>query len=142
METLNTLKYANRARNIKNRVTVNQDFAGSSMEVNQLKALVSRLRMEIASLRTSGSISTGTAHGLTGGPPDQFGMEDKSMMHRELQQLRERLKEMSTEVIQLTGERDTLMMERELGEFMQNDDNDSLLENISTSKKIENTSHY
>ncbi|KAG1080592.1 hypothetical protein G6F42_023287 [Rhizopus arrhizus] len=51
METLNTLKYANRARNIKNRVTINQDFAGSSIEVNQLRAQLARLRIELASVR-------------------------------------------------------------------------------------------
>ncbi|KAG1232329.1 hypothetical protein G6F68_019131 [Rhizopus microsporus] len=54
METLNTLKYANRARNIKNRVTINQDFAGSSIEVNQLKAQVARLKLELASVRSEG----------------------------------------------------------------------------------------
>ena len=31
METLNTLKYANRARNIKNKVSVNQDKASRQM---------------------------------------------------------------------------------------------------------------
>jgi hypothetical protein len=130
METLNTLKYANRARNIKNRVTVNQDFAGSSMEVNQLKALVSRLRMEIATLRTDGSLSTATSS----------SKEDHSSLRNESARLRERLQEMSTRIIQITSERDTLLIERELGEFMENDnegDND-FLDNInSTSKRIQ-----
>jgi hypothetical protein len=47
---------------------------------------------------------------------------------------------MSTQVIQVTSERDTLIMERELGEFMQNDDmdgGDSLLENISSTRRIQ-----
>ncbi|KAI8391125.1 uncharacterized protein BYT42DRAFT_555709 [Radiomyces spectabilis] len=42
-ETLNTLKYANRARNIRNRVVVNQDTG----ESNRLKALIVRLKDEI-----------------------------------------------------------------------------------------------
>lgn len=148
METLNTLKYANRARNIKNRVTVNQEFAGSSMEVNQLKALVSRLRMEIGSLRANGA-SAGTANigghatnitGTTDPVSNQFMIEDKTLLRNEVQQLRERLQEMSAQVIQVTSERDTLIMERELGEFMQSDNydgGDSLLENISTTRRIE-----
>lgn len=131
METLNTLKYANRARNIKNRVTVNQDFAGSSLEVNQLKALVSRLRMEIVSLRSDGSVSTTTTNTV-----NSISIDDKnSTLRLESSRLRERLQEMSNQIIQVTSERDTLLMERELGEFMENDDHtlgDSLLENIST----------
>ncbi|RCH98533.1 hypothetical protein CU098_000599, partial [Rhizopus stolonifer] len=46
-ETLSTLKYANRARNIKNKISLNQDVANGN-EVGQLRALVARLRSEIA----------------------------------------------------------------------------------------------
>ncbi|KAI8979036.1 hypothetical protein BDB01DRAFT_798988 [Pilobolus umbonatus] len=137
METLSTLKYANRARNIKNRVTVNQDFAGSSMEVNQLKALVSRLRLEIASLRTEGSISSATT---TTNTTSIAGDDHRLYTSGEVSRLRERLQEMSKQVIQLTSERDTLLVERELGEFMQNDDEyggDRLLENIGTATRIQ-----
>lgn len=45
METLNTLKYANRARNIKNKVVVNQDKA--SQQISTLRAEVARLQMEL-----------------------------------------------------------------------------------------------
>jgi kinesin family protein 4/21/27 len=45
VETLNTLKYANRARNIKNRVTVNQD--SSSRQVGELRATIQRLQVEL-----------------------------------------------------------------------------------------------
>ncbi|TRZ02979.1 hypothetical protein DNTS_004984 [Danionella cerebrum] len=45
METLNTLKYANRARNIKNKVTVNQDK--TSQQISSLRAEIARLQMEI-----------------------------------------------------------------------------------------------
>ncbi|PKC59551.1 P-loop containing nucleoside triphosphate hydrolase protein, partial [Rhizophagus irregularis] len=47
METLNTLKYANRARNIKNKVSVNESYGGNSIEINQLRGQISRLKMEI-----------------------------------------------------------------------------------------------
>ncbi|KAI7897837.1 uncharacterized protein BX663DRAFT_556388 [Cokeromyces recurvatus] len=123
METVNTLKYANRARNIKNRVVVNQDLKGS--DVNQLKALISRLRMEIATLRVEGSSSSST-------------VSSKSHHINEMNQLRERLREMSDQIVQLTTERDTLIIERELGEFMQNESvDDQLLENIGSTRKIQ-----
>lgn len=46
METLNTLKYANRARNIKNRCVVNQDL--TSRTIHQLRQEVARLQLELA----------------------------------------------------------------------------------------------
>lgn len=42
-ETLNTLKYANRARNIRNRVVVNQEMN----ESERLKSIISRLKEEL-----------------------------------------------------------------------------------------------
>ncbi|KAG0746554.1 hypothetical protein G6F16_005409 [Rhizopus arrhizus] len=104
-ETLSTLKYANRARNIKNRVCVNQEFTGSSAEVGQLKALVSKLRIEIAELRAG-------------------------------QQPAEKIKEMTAQIVQLTNERDTLLLERELNEFKQCDE-DTLLENIGSTRTVQ-----
>ncbi|CAK6954541.1 kinesin-like protein KIF21A [Scomber scombrus] len=45
METLNTLKYANRARNIKNKVMVNQDKA--SQQISALRTEIARLQIEL-----------------------------------------------------------------------------------------------
>lgn len=45
METLNTLKYANRARNIRNKVVVNQDK--TSQQISALRAEIARLQMEL-----------------------------------------------------------------------------------------------
>lgn len=45
VETLNTLKYANRARNIKNKVSVNQDM--SSKQLSTLRAEVQALQREL-----------------------------------------------------------------------------------------------
>ena len=45
METLNTLKYANRARNIKNRVTINQDK--SSRTIVLLRQEIQQLQLEL-----------------------------------------------------------------------------------------------
>uniref|UniRef100_A0A673KHY0 Kinesin-like protein KIF21A n=1 Tax=Sinocyclocheilus rhinocerous TaxID=307959 RepID=A0A673KHY0_9TELE len=48
--TLNTLKYANRARNIKNKVMVNQDRA--SQQISALRTEIARLQMELMEYKT------------------------------------------------------------------------------------------
>jgi kinesin family protein 4/21/27 len=45
METLNTLKYANRARNIKDMVTINQDK--SSRTIALLQQQIQQLELEL-----------------------------------------------------------------------------------------------
>ncbi|KAL7315409.1 hypothetical protein PS15m_004632 [Mucor circinelloides] len=131
METLNTLKYANRARNIKNRVTINQDFAGSSIEVNQLRAQLARLRIELASVRAENAgsgdrtSSRGPYHHPYGGGGVGSSLQrddEVRALRAEVSRLRDRIQDMSTNLIQVTSERDTLVMERELGEFMNNPD--------------------
>jgi hypothetical protein len=112
METLNTLKYANRARNIKNRVTINQEFAGSSIEVNQLKSQLARLRIELNALRAESHNQP--RHRYTS---DLQREDEVSALRAEIARLRDRNQDMSTGLIQVTSERDTLLMERELMEF-------------------------
>ncbi|KAI4825917.1 hypothetical protein KUCAC02_021578 [Chaenocephalus aceratus] len=50
METLNTLKYANRARNIKNKVMLNQDKA--SQQISVLRTEIARLQIELMEYKT------------------------------------------------------------------------------------------
>ncbi|EIE88484.1 hypothetical protein RO3G_13195 [Rhizopus delemar RA 99-880] len=96
-ETLSTLKYANRARNIKNKVAIQQEFAGSSVQVNQLRSQVARLTMELQALKsTQQTPSLGWMH------------------HEELDRLKARVRAMSDDICRLTTERDTLLMERDL----------------------------
>lgn len=69
-ETLNTLKYANRARNIRNRVTINvekmsatenklrQELAAATERIEQLETLVNMLHEENFSLKASQSDSS------------------------------------------------------------------------------------
>lgn len=59
METLNTLKYANRARNIKNKVVVNQDK--TSQQISALRAEIARLQMELMEYK---AVSARPARGL------------------------------------------------------------------------------
>lgn len=45
METLNTLKYANRARNIKNKIMINQDKSSRTIAI--LKQQIAQLQLEL-----------------------------------------------------------------------------------------------
>ncbi len=55
-ETLNTLKYANRARNIKNRATINEKEEGWD-DVEWLQGMVTRLRKELKAIKEGGTIN-------------------------------------------------------------------------------------
>lgn len=50
METLNTLKYAYRARNIKNKVIANQDTASRQIAVLRLE--IQNLQQELAEYKS------------------------------------------------------------------------------------------
>ncbi|PPQ93251.1 hypothetical protein CVT25_015249 [Psilocybe cyanescens] len=56
-ETINTLKYANRARNIKNRATVNEKEDGWD-DIEWLQGTVSRLRKELKVIKDGGVVSS------------------------------------------------------------------------------------
>src|SRR3989337_1156209 len=70
-ETVNTLKYANRARNIKNNATINAVESGWN-DLEHLQNLVLKLRNEIKALRaatgilnSNGASTNGTTSGRT-----------------------------------------------------------------------------
>ncbi|RHZ77393.1 hypothetical protein Glove_180g75 [Diversispora epigaea] len=67
-ETVNTLKYANRARNIKNIATVNQEEAGWH-DLEHLQHLVLKLRAEIKALKQATGILTNSGRNT----PNEFG---------------------------------------------------------------------
>lgn len=56
-ETINTLKYANRARNIKNRAVVNEKEDGWD-DIDWLQSMVTRLRKEMKVLKDGGGLGT------------------------------------------------------------------------------------
>lgn len=99
METLNTLKYANRAKNIQNVVVANQDKA--SKLLSQLRMENSLLQKELLEYKTGKRIV------------DSNGVEgindlctENSMLQSENEKLRQRVKAMSQTVESLT-ERNT-----------------------------------
>ncbi len=54
METLNTLKYSNRARNIKNKVTLNQDKA--SLVLAGLRGRIQQLEVELQEFKSGRTV--------------------------------------------------------------------------------------
>ncbi|KAF9425239.1 Kinesin-like protein kif21b [Entomortierella beljakovae] len=107
-ETISTLVYANRARNIRNRVVINHDFKdASNAEVAHLRAEINRLRMENSAYKAMGS---GPAAEL-----DQRRAAEKiKSLQGEVSRLRDRLTENNTQLCDVLAERDTLLVEREV----------------------------
>ncbi|XP_075713360.1 kinesin-like protein KIF21A isoform X5 [Rhinoderma darwinii] len=87
METLNTLKYANRARNIKNKVMVNQDR--TSQQINSLRNEITRLQLELMEYKTGKRIID--EEGVEG-INDMF--HENAMLQTENNNLRMRVKAM------------------------------------------------
>jgi len=57
-ETVNTLKYANRARNIKNRAVITEKEEGWD-DIEWLQGMVARLRKELKEIKEGGAIPAG-----------------------------------------------------------------------------------
>ncbi|KAG0227743.1 hypothetical protein BGX31_006864 [Mortierella sp. GBA43] len=107
-ETVSTLVYANRARNIRNRVVINQDFDGvGGAEVAKLRAEINRLKMENQAFKAMGA-------GPTTELNQRRAAEEIKSLRGEVTRLRERLKENSDELCDVLAERDTLLVERDV----------------------------
>ncbi|KAL9545029.1 hypothetical protein PS6_008454 [Mucor atramentarius] len=94
-ETLNTLKYANRARNIQNRVQVNQDFVegGSPEESLYLRLQISRLKNQL--------------HMLKQVHHNDITIQD---LKQEMQEIKSFSQQISKELAEATSVRDTLLL--------------------------------
>ncbi|KAI8339306.1 hypothetical protein BD560DRAFT_25194 [Blakeslea trispora] len=145
LETLSTLKYANRARNIKNKVTINQEFAGSSVEVNQLRAQVARLKLELNLLKAN------SLGGVAGSKLPHNGSSSDMMINNmlyhqhsetsgstaaakalkeEIDRLKSRVRTMSDDICRITTERDSLLMERELAQHLGSEEWPNIMEHL------------
>uniref|UniRef100_A0A671WIU2 Kinesin family member 21B n=1 Tax=Sparus aurata TaxID=8175 RepID=A0A671WIU2_SPAAU len=87
METLNTLKYANRARNIKNKVVVNQDK--TSQQISALRAEIARLQLELMEYKAGKRVASEDG---SEGYSDLY--QENAMLQRESDTLRLRVKAM------------------------------------------------
>ncbi|XP_069489746.1 kinesin-like protein KIF21B [Ambystoma mexicanum] len=105
METLNTLKYANRARNIKNKVVVNQDK--TSQQISALRAEIARLQLELMEYKAGKRVIGDDGNE---GFSDLF--HENAMLQKENNTLRMRVKAMQ-EAIDAINCRVTLLMSQE-----------------------------
>lgn len=94
-ETLNTLKYANRARNIQNRVQINQDFieGGSLEESLYLRSQISRLKNQL--------------HMLKEVHHNDITIQD---LKQEMHEIKSFSQQISKELAQVTSVRDTILL--------------------------------
>ncbi|EAT37448.1 AAEL010568-PA [Aedes aegypti] len=120
-ETINTLRYANRAKNIKNKAVVNQD--PNQAEIRRLNAIIQELRLELLAYSAggkenvpgagnkSGIIRSNSDHHLVNGfiPTGEAIRQEKEMMDkiRTLQQqLQSALQDMANDQLRtLTAEK-------------------------------------
>lgn len=108
METLNTLKYANRARNIKNKIFINQDK--SSKTICQLRQQIAQLQLELVEYKQGKRIiredGTETVN-------DMF--YENNMLQGEISNLRTRVKAMQETIDALTLKNTNLLAEKAIG---------------------------
>lgn len=111
METLNTLKYANRARNIKNKIFINQDK--TSKTISQLKQQIAQLQLELVEYkqgkRMIGEDGTETVN-------DMF--YENNMLQGEVNNLRTRVKAMQETIDSLTLKNTNLLTEKATGAWI------------------------
>ncbi|KAK5912770.1 hypothetical protein CesoFtcFv8_002609 [Champsocephalus esox] len=110
METLNTLKYANRARNIKNKVVVNQDK--SSQQISALRAEIARLQMELMEFKAGKRVA-----GEDGSEGYSDLCQENAMLQRESDTLRLRVKAMQ-ETIDHLNTRVTHLLTNEVSSLL------------------------
>lgn len=103
-ETVNTLKYANRARNIKNRAVVNEKEEGWD-DVEWLQGMVTRLRKEVKAIKEGG----GAASSLPAGSSEvevapKRVLAQMSELQNNYEDLREKYVERTQELTRLRNE--------------------------------------
>ncbi|KAJ3218419.1 Kinesin-like protein kif21b [Dinochytrium kinnereticum] len=117
-ETLNTLKYANRAHKVRNLPSINKDVGDD--EVTQLKEMVQKLKDEVKALKAN-SLADSTISSSGGTFPEL------ETLQKDNQSLRRQLEERKEENLRLRAHRDYLANELA---FVQSE---STLRNINSS---------
>nr|XP_033775130.1 kinesin-like protein KIF21B isoform X3 [Geotrypetes seraphini] len=117
METLNTLKYANRARNIKNKVVVNQDK--TSQQISALRAEIARLQLELMEYKAGKRV---IGEDGSEGFSDLF--HENALLQKENNALRMKVKAMQ-EAIDAINCRVTQLMSQEASQILARAGNDN-----------------
>lgn len=124
METLNTLKYANRARNIKNRVQINQDQ--SSRTISQLRREIAALQLEILEYK-QGKRSVDAE----GNAAISDTSLENAMLLADNKRLQQRLKAMQETINALTDRNTELLAEKTMAGWSGDASDSSMTEMVS-----------
>ena len=111
METLNSLKYANRARNIKNKVTANQDKTSRTIAV--LRQEIQSLQFELMEYRQGKRVI-----GVDGVETTNDMYHENAMLTKENGNLRTRIKALQETVDVLTAKNSQLLADKEVGNWI------------------------
>ncbi|VVC43336.1 Hypothetical protein CINCED_3A002326 [Cinara cedri] len=111
METLNTLKYANRARNIQNKVVVNQDK--SSRTIQLLRQEIQELQLEIMEYKQGKRTVNENGEECVN---DTY--LENTMLQTELSNMRTRIKAMQETIDVLTTKNTQLLAEKATGAWL------------------------
>ncbi|VFQ74221.1 unnamed protein product [Cuscuta campestris] len=128
-ETLNTLKYANRARNIQNKAVVNRDPAASQMQ--RMKSEIQQLRDELRCLRGDSNV-----------PSEELQVLNAALQ-KELLECRASCELLRKQAIDTQVERDMLMIKLEQARHCKQLDNadPNLEQNFDIMKKYVSKIH-
>lgn len=118
METLNTLRYANRAKNIKNRVVANQDK--SSQTINALRRQIQQLQFELMEYKQGKKLI-----GEDGTERVNDMYHENNLLQTEIANLKTRVKALQDTNARLTEKNVLLLSEKEAGSWITGDAGDS-----------------
>lgn len=110
METLNTLKYANRARNIKNRIQINQDQ--SSRTISSLRREMAALRLELLEYKQGVRSVDADGNAMV---TDTF--HENAMLLTDNKRMQQRIKAMQDTIDRLTERNVALVTQQASGEW-------------------------
>lgn len=116
METLNTLKYANRAKNIKNKAIVNQDKTSQMMVM--LRQEIQQLKLELMEYKQGKRIV-----GEDGTEQINDMFHENTMLQAENNNLRTRIKALQETIDRLTTRNTELLAEKANGLWIESDSN-------------------
>ncbi|KAB0801448.1 hypothetical protein PPYR_05802 [Photinus pyralis] len=125
METLNTLKYANRARNIKNKVSINQDK--SSRTIAQLRQQITQLQLELTEYKQGKRVI-----GIDGNEIVNDMFYENTMLQNELNHLRTRVKAMQETIDSLTSKNTQLLAEKATGNWISSGGDNHVADMVQT----------
>ncbi|XP_023229481.1 kinesin-like protein KIF21A [Centruroides sculpturatus] len=118
METLNTLKYANRAKNIKNKAIINQDK--SSQLMMMLRQEIQQLKLELVEYKQGKRIV-----GEDGTEQINDMFHENTMLQAENNNLRTRIKALQETIERLTARNTELLAEKASGQWIEPGDTNS-----------------